>query len=129
MSVRVEKSCSTPRTVPGGFPQGSILGNFLFCTTTNVFTELRGNSTTVSSLSPSSTSSSSSSDGDAQLEPVAPTALYTVSTPSGHHNHLQIYQEVTNQIVILLTFSGLKDVMISIALLVKKSPNSWGTTN
>ena len=35
MSVRVGSNYSTPRPVPGGSPQGSILGNYLFCATTN----------------------------------------------------------------------------------------------
>ena len=35
MSVRVGESKSVPRPVPGGSPQGSILGNFLFCVTTD----------------------------------------------------------------------------------------------
>ena len=37
MRVRVGKCFSDPRKVPGGSPQGSILGNFLFCATTNEF--------------------------------------------------------------------------------------------
>ena len=40
MSVRVGSSYSTPRPVHGGSPQGSILGIFLFCATTNVFAEI-----------------------------------------------------------------------------------------
>ena len=35
MRVKIGSELSTPRTVPGGSPQGSILGNFLFCVTTN----------------------------------------------------------------------------------------------
>ena len=37
MRVRVGDAYSDSRTVPGGAPQGSILGNFLFCTTTDEF--------------------------------------------------------------------------------------------
>ena len=40
MSVKIREARSTPRKVPGGSPQGSILGNFLFCVTTNCFAEL-----------------------------------------------------------------------------------------
>ena len=38
MSVKVGKEMSDPRTVPGGSPQGSILGNYLFCATTDSLT-------------------------------------------------------------------------------------------
>ena len=40
MSVRLRKTLSQPRPVPGGSPQGSILGNFLFCITTDQFSRL-----------------------------------------------------------------------------------------
>ena len=40
MSVKIGKDWSVPRPVPGGSPQGSILGNFLFCITTDIFAEL-----------------------------------------------------------------------------------------
>ena len=46
MSVKVDGILSKPRNVPGGSPQGSILGNFLFCSTTNRFTEIGGEKTT-----------------------------------------------------------------------------------
>ena len=42
MSVKIGTTMSKPRTVPGGSPQGSILGNFLFCVTTDKFTMLNG---------------------------------------------------------------------------------------
>ena len=42
MAVKINSSYSVPRTVPGGSPQGSILGNFLFCATTNGFTDITG---------------------------------------------------------------------------------------
>ena len=35
MSVHVKGVASTPRSVPGGAPQGSVLGSFLFCATTD----------------------------------------------------------------------------------------------
>lgn len=37
MSVKIDDSFSLRRSVPGGSPQGSILGNFLFCATTDMF--------------------------------------------------------------------------------------------
>ena len=40
MSVKVREARSVPRTVLGGSPQGSILGGFLFCCTTNCFAAL-----------------------------------------------------------------------------------------
>ena len=39
MRVKVGNSLSAPRTVPGGSPQGSILGNFLFCVSTSELAE------------------------------------------------------------------------------------------
>ena len=41
MSVKIGTEFSDPRTVPGGSPQGSILGNFLLCSTTNEFNEVK----------------------------------------------------------------------------------------
>ena len=35
MKIKVGQTMSQPRSVPGGSPQGSILGNFLFCVATN----------------------------------------------------------------------------------------------
>ena len=40
MQVKIGSSFSSPRTVPGGSPQGSILGNYLFCATTDVFNRM-----------------------------------------------------------------------------------------
>ena len=40
MRVKVGSALSNPRTVPGGSPQGSILGNFLFCVATRELGEL-----------------------------------------------------------------------------------------
>ena len=39
MSVRIHGTSSNPRLVPGGSPQGSILGNWLFCVATNSLSE------------------------------------------------------------------------------------------
>ena len=39
MRVKVGGTLSVPRTVPGGSPQGSILGNFLFCVSTSELSE------------------------------------------------------------------------------------------
>ena len=39
MSVKIGESRSDPRPVPGGSPQGSIMGNYLFCITTNDLTQ------------------------------------------------------------------------------------------
>ena len=40
MSVKVDDCFSSRRSVPGGSPQGSILGNFLFCATTDMFNRI-----------------------------------------------------------------------------------------
>ena len=39
MTIRVEDTCSSLRDVPGGSPQGTLLGNFLFITTTDYLDE------------------------------------------------------------------------------------------
>ena len=39
MRVKIGDKLSQPRLVPGGAPQGSVLGSFLFCAATNVFGE------------------------------------------------------------------------------------------
>ena len=39
MSVKLGGTFSRERKVPGGSPQGSILGNYLFCATTNSLTQ------------------------------------------------------------------------------------------
>ena len=41
MRVKVGSTLSAPRTVPGGSPQGSILGNFLFCVATREMGEIQ----------------------------------------------------------------------------------------
>ena len=42
MRVKVGSTLSAPRSVPGGSPQGSILGNFLFCVATRELGEISG---------------------------------------------------------------------------------------
>ena len=61
MSVRVRNARSIPRLVPGGSPQGSILGNFLFCATTDCFARLES---PYIELNQSWTESSSDSSSD-----------------------------------------------------------------
>ena len=46
MSVKVGSSFSVPRAVPGGSPQGSILGIFLFCATTDFFNRINADPVT-----------------------------------------------------------------------------------
>ena len=40
MRVKIGNIYSMPMTVPGGSPQGSILGNFLFCATTDEYNKI-----------------------------------------------------------------------------------------
>ena len=75
MSVRIGNTYSAPKTVPGGSPQGSILGNFLFCSTTNCFAEIRDTEEQDISLTSSTESSednysNSESDSSASDAPV-----------------------------------------------------------
>ena len=75
--------CPHPGQLPGGSPQGSILGNFLFCSTTNEFTYLTGEANYISSSSESSTSLDSivtNSPPSAQINVRLPE--YSSSTPS-----------------------------------------------
>ena len=67
----------SPKSVPGGSPQGSILGNFLFCATTDKFTELNG--TAPASLTLSS-STMSSEDEEMIIDSIQND--YYASTPS-----------------------------------------------
>ena len=71
---------SNPRTVPGGSPQGSILGNLLFGVTTNSFSGLNGE-VTIESIGPSSLSSSEDSE-DEQSSTNTYDLPYLSSTPS-----------------------------------------------
>ena len=80
MSVKVENSYSVPRPAPGGSPQGSILGNFLFCATTNCFTELNGERS-VNGHPLWSSSSSSSGSSAQEEEPRADDGPTATSTP------------------------------------------------
>ena len=79
MSVKIKDTMSIPRTVPGGSPQGSILGNFLFCTTTDCFTSLTGEP---SMEQLSSSSESETSESDVHVSPVREPPLFVSSTPS-----------------------------------------------
>ena len=96
MSVRIGNSYSVPRDVPGGSPQGSILGNFLFCSTTNAFTELGGERTFELSTDTSSSTETDTEDSiDLNLNIQQPATLMSTpvrelrerltSTPSPEH--------------------------------------------
>ena len=82
MSVKVDQARSTPRTVPGGSPQGSILGNFLFCTTTNAFAALNSNEPNNIMLSPSSSSDTVSSSEYSSCTSTEFRADTAISTPT-----------------------------------------------
>ena len=73
MIVKIRDARSAPRLVPGGSPQESILGNYLFCITTNCFAEL--NSPEVNFISSSSSSSGSGSDEESQVSAQEPNSL------------------------------------------------------
>ena len=80
MSVKVNGVFSEPKDVPGGSPQGSILGNFLFCVTTNQFTEI--DSPEIQNISNNSSSSDGTiADGPAQVGSITPWAANS-STPT-----------------------------------------------
>ena len=53
MQVKVGNVLSLPKTVPGGSPQGSILGNFLFCCTTDEFSRMTDSGSSAQANSPS----------------------------------------------------------------------------
>ena len=76
ISVKVRDSYSKLRTVPGGSPQGSILGNFLFCATTDQFTRIDDDLLAISDIS-----STDSASTDSEDEPHAP-AMLAASTPT-----------------------------------------------
>ena len=83
MSVKIGDAFSSPRHVPGGSPQGSILGNFLFCATTDCFTSIRVNVGEEAQSSSLSSLPSSSSIEPAQVE-IQPSSLTTsTSTTRG----------------------------------------------
>ena len=80
MSVRIRGNNSVPRTVPGGSPQGSILGNFLFCSTTDQFANINAELVTTPDSDAVWSSSDSSAEFAASALPLTPTTA--ISTPS-----------------------------------------------
>ena len=88
MSVKIDNVFSEPKSVPGGSPQGSILGNFLFCTTTNCFTQLDGEESIVTADTTTNTSESDESDDAVSKSPV-PAIPYSVSTPTARGQFTQ----------------------------------------
>ena len=87
MSVKVHGTLSEPRPVNGGSPQGSILGNILFCATTNRFANIAPPTAPVTSSLRTETSESSASSHEPSNQSAASTVLAPVpgvaqSTPS-----------------------------------------------
>ena len=88
MKVKIDNEFSTPRSVPGGSPQGSILGNFLFCCTTNQFANLGNKADFSSYVSTSEEEEVSSESSISEPRMAANTSSelalpgLTVSTPS-----------------------------------------------
>ena len=81
MSVKIGIEMSDPRTVPGGSPQGSISGNFLFCSTTNQFADINPQINVESDSSSTTSSGSYDSFKSASSTELAPQICIT-STPS-----------------------------------------------
>ena len=84
MSVKIGDTFSAPRSAPGGSPQGSILGNFLFCATTDCFTGLDGEQRRTE-MTTWSTSSHTSSDSQQNVETgvsAGPAVTLTPETPA-----------------------------------------------
>ena len=78
MSVQIGSAMSVPRLAPGGSPQGSILGNLLFCITTNRFAEMRSPEIYIDTLS-----SDSSDSADERVEAIeSRTPITAISTPT-----------------------------------------------
>ena len=84
MRVKIGAAMSAARSAPGGSPQGSILGNFLFCATTDKFASLNGDPAYISDVS----SSSGDSDPEAQVQALDP-PLYSASTPTTRGQFIQ----------------------------------------
>ena len=78
MSVKIGNEFSNPKPVPGGSPQGSILGNFLFCATTDAFSKLRAE---VPEIDTSGSSSEDTVSVGEQLNPPS-TPSTAISTPT-----------------------------------------------
>ena len=87
MSVRVGNEKSNPRSVPGGSPQGSIMGNFLFCSTTNTFTQLDGESRSLTPYISDNISTDTNTSGSPQAS--RPNETCHISTPSARGQFAQ----------------------------------------
>ena len=91
MSVKIVDVRSQPRTVPGGSPQGSILGNFLFCVSTRELAELEETSdsreydqSTVSFENNGLSGSEVSSDRERTVSPISRPAMDMLGDLSDH---------------------------------------------
>ena len=89
MTVRVGKNYSAPRLVPGGSPQGSILGNFLFCVATDKLGAAGNNHSSSSVLSTSASTISFGGNGvsvsdisSESRELMSPISRPTTASPS-----------------------------------------------
>ena len=75
MVVKVNKEKSVPRYVPGGSPQGSIMGNYLFCVVTTQFNECVPTREDLLQVTPpfddNGTERSDSDEGEIDLSPIS----------------------------------------------------------
>ena len=93
MSVKIRESKSAPRTVPGGSPQGSILGNFLFCATTDKFASINP---VINYPSLNSDSSNDNGAGVANYDPRTPATAVSTPTSRGQFACFQPPQSLLN---------------------------------